>query len=57
MPTTDFEFANDAGQQLSGTLEIGAGGKAYAIFSHCYEQAFASFGFGFISRSAAVAKT
>jgi len=37
MPTTDFDFTNDAGQQLSGTLETGASGpKAYAIFSHCF---------------------
>ncbi len=37
MPTTDFDFANDAGRQLSGKLETGASRpKAYAIFAHCF---------------------
>ncbi len=37
MPTSDFDFANDAGRQLSGTLETGASRpKAYAIFAHCF---------------------
>lgn len=37
MPTTEFDFANDAGRQLSGTLETGAlRPETYAIFAHCF---------------------
>ena len=37
MAASDFDFANDSGRQLSGTLETGAvQPRAYAIFAHCF---------------------
>ena len=37
MPTSDFDFANDTGRQLSGAFETGAvHPRAYAIFAHCF---------------------
>ena len=37
MATSDFDFMNDAGRQLSGALETGVvQPRAYAIFAHCF---------------------
>lgn len=37
MPTTDFDFANEAGRQLSGALETGAAQpKTFAVLAHCF---------------------
>ncbi|GGE07584.1 osmotically inducible protein C [Polymorphobacter glacialis] len=37
MPTRPFTFANAAGQQLSGRLELPVGrARAWAVFAHCF---------------------
>lgn len=37
MTSSDFNFANSAGRQLAGVLELGKGEpRSYAIFAHCF---------------------
>ncbi len=36
MAATRFDFANTAGDRLSGVLETGESPRAYALFAHCF---------------------